>query len=545
MSKLNRSYPTVAQSPIKTVPATRTVRTATGGPGYVNDAEGELFRLGVNALLGDESVFHEGGKARDNRFASLVRQVSVTNPQFIAGFLPWLRSEGNIRTASIMGAAHAVNARLEAGVNDDATVFGGDRGLNRTLIDMACQRADEPGELAAYWTGHFGRNLPKPVRRGLADAAGRLYNEYTAQKWDTASHAWRFADVLQMAHAAPEGFRHDLYEFIIADRYGNDFDLSEKNLPMIKANIALRQEAKTNPRVLLDASRLKAAGMTWEDTLSLAGTAIPKKDLWEALIDADQLGHMALIRNLRNIQEAKVSAQHIKLVQDRVADPAIVSKGRQFPFRYWSAYKNAGSDAWKYSLAQALDLSTQNIPELSGETYVFIDTSGSMQAPMSNDSKIYRVEAAALFAHALAAKNTGRVRVFEFADSCREVDAVKPGASVLSAVDATNRRVGHVGYGTETQKSVQNVLRQYGSPARIVIFTDCQSFGSTYYGANLDNIIPADVWTYAFDLAGYKVVDLPSGQGRRHQLAGLTDATFKMIPLLERGRNADWPWLAA
>ena len=34
----------------------------------------------------------------------------------------------------------------------------------------------------------------------------------------------------------------------------------------------------------------------------------------------------------------------------------------------------------------------------------------------------------------------------------------------------------------------------------------------------------------------------PSGSGNRHTFGGLTDQAFRMIPLLEAGRNAAWPW---
>lgn len=33
-----------------------------------------------------------------------------------------------------------------------------------------------------------------------------------------------------------------------------------------------------------------------------------------------------------------------------------------------------------------------------------------------------------------------------------------------------------------------------------------------------------------------------SGVRNRHTFGGLTDAAFRMIPLLEAGRNAAWPW---
>jgi hypothetical protein len=33
-----------------------------------------------------------------------------------------------------------------------------------------------------------------------------------------------------------------------------------------------------------------------------------------------------------------------------------------------------------------------------------------------------------------------------------------------------------------------------------------------------------------------------AGQGNRHELGGLTDATFALVPNIEAGLAARWPW---
>lgn len=542
MAKLNTPRTRGAVSPLSTMSATPTARTHTGGLAYENDAKTELFRLGANLFAG-ESTFHDSASNRDSRFTGLVRQIAVEDPAWIAGFLTWLRKEGNVRTASIMGAAHAVNARLEAGAPEAESPWS-NMGLNRYLVAAIPARADEPGEFAAYWSNNFGRNFPQPVKRGLADAATRLYTEFNYQKWNSDGAAWKFADVIQMSHAAArQPYQADLFELAIAERYGNPYVLDSSGLEMIKANKALRQDAVKNASVLLDSERLKAAGMTWEDVLSLAGSRLSKKEIWEALIEADSLGHMALIRNLRNMQEAGISTKHVEIVQTRISDPEQVAKGRQFPFRYYSAYKNANGVQWGYSLEKALNLSTQNIPVLSGTTDIHIDTSGSMQSGASDKSTMSMAEAAAVFGSAVAIRNAGRVRMFIFANFAKEVQ-VRPGDSVLQKAAEIRNRIGEVGHGTETVKSVRDT---YSGADRVMIFTDMQSFADgehSYYqsGATIDSVLPDKTWAYAFDLRGYQHGDLPSGKGRRHQLAGLTDGTFKMIPLLERTGTASWPW---
>ena len=47
---------------------------------------------------------------------------------------------------------------------------------------------------------------------------------------------------------------------------------------------------------------------------------------------------------------------------------------------------------------------------------------------------------------------------------------------------------------------------------------------------------------YTFDLAGYRPSALPAGERGRYTLGGFTDATFTVMDVLERGRNAGWPF---
>ena len=146
----------------------------------------------------------------------------------------------------------------------------------RKLVSGALQRADEPGELLAYWHSLYGRNEPKPLKRGIADAILRLYTEFSLLKYDTDSHGYRFGDVIERVHVTGEHpevkgtWKGALYEHAIDRRHGRDNDVPEV-LAMIRANAVLRKQAAEDPRALLDAAALKAAGMTWEDALSLAG----------------------------------------------------------------------------------------------------------------------------------------------------------------------------------------------------------------------------------------------------------------------------------
>lgn len=528
--KFNRPATRPAVSgPIRTETVASGV-THEGAPGYARDAKSELFLLAVANMVG-EATFYEQTGDRDDRYERLVHEVAVADAGWTLGFLRWLRGEGNMRSASLVGAAEAVKARLDAAKLGE--VPNGAR--NRDLVDAVLQRADEPGEILAYWTSRYGRAIPKPIKRGAGDAVRRLYNERSLLKYDTASHGFRFGDVLDLVHPAPDAgkpwqgalFAHAL------DRRHNRNDGIPDGLDTIAANVRLRLAATEDPSVLVDSHRLRAAGMTWEDALSLAGSKVDKAKLWSALIPS--MGIMALARNLRNFDEAGVPDEVAEQVAARFADPEQVARSRMFPFRWLSAYEAAPSLRWGHALDQALQASLANLPALPGRTLVLVDTSGSMTScGISARSTVTPLKAAAVFGVALAAKGE-QVDLVGFADGRRPFrHPVAKGASVIREVDRFVKRSGEDGHGTNIAGSLRAT---YAGHSRVVIVSDMQTMQ-----AGTCEAVPANVPLYGFNLGGYKHAAYAS-ERNRHEFGGLTDATFRYIPLLESARDAAWPWL--
>jgi hypothetical protein len=218
------------------ITATGPALTHEGGVGYARDLKSELLLLAVSNMVGEDSYYEKAGD-RDARYVDLVRRAAVADPVWTAGLLGWLRTEGNMRSASLVGAAEFVKARLDA---DRAEATAGyprqhprqraaeDSGLNRKVIASVLQRADEPGEMLAYWMSHHGRNIPKPVKRGVADAFVRLANEYNLLKYDTASHGLRFGDVLELTHPSPGPlWQGDLFRHALDRRHGRNEEIPE------------------------------------------------------------------------------------------------------------------------------------------------------------------------------------------------------------------------------------------------------------------------------------------------------------------------------
>ena len=526
MAKFNKTATKPAvQSPIVTEQRA-SGKTHEGGPGYARSAQGALFLLAVSNMVGEDTFYEKAGD-RDSRFVELVHAVAVADPQWMTGFLGWLRGEGNMRSASLVGAMEAARAMLAAKIPG-----------SRQMVVSVLQRADEPGEALAYWTSRYGRAIPKPVKRGVADAAVTLYSQYGLLKYDTASKGMRFADVIDLVHPVPgSSLQSDLFKVALERRHGRE-TLSVDGLPMLVANAELRARAAEGDfDPLLDPEMLKAAGMTWEDVLSLAGSKVDKGKLWSALIPS--LPYMAALRNLRNIDESGVPDDIAAQLAARISDPEQVARSRQFPFRFLSAYEQAPSLRWGHALEQALTHSLRNLPSFAGRTLVLCDTSGSMQSAVSDKSKMAMVRVGAVFAVALAAKGE-QVDLFGFADPRPFRHDVPKGAAVIREIDRFCKRVGEAGHGTDIAGSLRATYNQHD---RVVIISDMQTIGG-YYGQGVSDMVPRQVPIYGFNLQGYEMAAMATGSGNRHEFGGLTDATFRMIPLLEAGKNANWPWLS-
>lgn len=519
MSRFNKPQKVVRTTPIVSTPSA-TARTGNNAPGFTRDPKSELFLLAVSNFVGQDK-FYESGKASDTRFRDLVRQVAREDHEWIGRFLPWLRNEANMRTASIIGA-------LEAAITMAANKIPG----SRAIVASVLQRADEPGEAIGYMMATYGRKLPKPIKRGIADAATRMYNEFNTLKYDTASHGIRFGDVLELTHAGPDKpYQLALFKHLIDRRHGREG--IPDSLAMLCTNAALRKDVADGITAsLLRPETLKAAGMTWEDALSLAGNKVDKKLLWEAMIP--NMGYMALLRNLRNFDEAGVSGDVAGWVSSRLCSPEEVARSRQLPMRFLSAFRAIGNVRWHMGLEMALQHSLGNIPEFKGRTLILIDTSSSMNTQFGKDTALRFWDAAAIFGLALS-QRCEHANVVSFSSRPMSFPLQK-GASLLVMLEAFKRGY-FQGGGTATQAAVQS---SYHGHDRVVILTDEQADYHSF--GNVAASVPDHIPVITFNLAGYKVGHAESGSGTRITIGGLSDSAFKLLPVLERRSKGEWPF---
>jgi hypothetical protein len=135
----------------------------------------------------------------DDRFADLVARLAVTDLPWLLRCIAWLRRSEAVAPAAIVAAVEMVRALLKTG---EASPGG-----NRQIIALVLRRADEPGAMLGYCLTRYGPKLPKPIQRGIADAAQKLYDEQSVQQFDVPDAILGFADVLKLTHSKPASAR--------------------------------------------------------------------------------------------------------------------------------------------------------------------------------------------------------------------------------------------------------------------------------------------------------------------------------------------------
>lgn len=527
-----------------------TTTNHTGRAVWNLDDKTNLFFRATSAFAGQDTFYEKGAK-RDAEAIALVRKLAIGDWEWVAEFLIWLRDEGNMRTAPIMLAVEAVRARLEKKL----LVTPGDS-THRDVIAGVLQRADEPGEMLAYYENVVGRTMPKAIKRGMGDAAKRLYNERSFLRYDSSSKAIRFGGVAEMVQMPKTtGWQSDLITYAIGEQHHREQDIPE-SLASLRARAYLNKMAPVDRHAAARAAmrssnhdlHLAMAGQ-WEWFMSWLGDgkgisgALTAKEKWE--FAAQRMGIMAVVRNLRNFDEAgfKTGDDIVGEISGRLTNEDQIAKSRMFPFRFFTAYLQLKSVTWGPALEMALQHSLKNIPELPGKTLVLIDTSGSMQQKLSAKSVMRYDQAAALFGCALKIKNPDGVSLWGFADGQFEAQA-STGHSVLRCAEEFCRQNGRVGHGTQMEAAVRAT---YAGHDRVIIISDMQAFpgggrsyGYGYYGGDVAGAVPAHIPVYGFNLASGSTT--PLGKGNRHSLGGLTDHTFKLIPQLEKIGRGSWPW---
>ena len=174
---------------------------------------------------------------------------------------------------------------------------------------------------------------------------------------------------------------------------------------------------------------------------------------WREITDTILIPHMALLRNLRGIftevEDHAITARILAQLKSGVI------KGKQFPFRYWSAYKavDSSSDVKNKQmildcLEECIDISVANMPKLNGKVACLSDNSGSAWGSCNSEYGSVTVAEIANLSSLITALQSDEGYVGVFGDNL-SIKGVSKRNGLLTQLKETSERGVQQGGGTE------------------------------------------------------------------------------------------------
>ena len=226
---------------------------------------------------------------------------------------------------------------------------------------------------------------------------------------------------------------------------------------------------------------VKESEMTWE-TLKSSGKN------WSEIIKTIEIPHMALLRNLRGIFSEINDRTLTTVILDKLKSG--VAKGKQFPFRYWSAYKAvaAANDMNNKqmvmdALEECLDISVANMPKLNGRVACLSDNSGSAWGTCTSEYGTVTVAEIANLSSLITAMQSDQGEVGVFGDNL-SLKEVSKRNGLLTQLEETSRRGRNQGGGTENgiwvfwDKAIKEAIH-YDT---VFIYSDMQAGHGNLFG---------------------------------------------------------------
>jgi len=224
--------------------------------------------------------------------------------------------------------------------------------------------------------------------------------------------------------------------------------------------------------------------MTWETLRS-------DKKTWMEICQTIRVPHMALLRNLRGIF---TEINDKKAAEEILTDlKSGVIHGKQFPFRYWSAYKAIQPSSVTINhkamvldaIEECMDIAVANMPKLEGRVMSLSDNSGSAWGSFNSEYGTVTVAEIANLSSLITAKQAeeGYVGVFGDRLSTKEVSTRN---GLLTQLSETSNRGKQQGGGTENgiwmfwDKAIKN--KEHWDT--VFIYSDMQAGHGGLYGTD-------------------------------------------------------------
>ncbi len=331
---------------------------------------------------------------------------------------------------------------VRAAIHENRVSFNQENpGVFKDLNNQVMQRADDVITQFTYYLfiSESKKSLPNILKRSWADRIGDM-NAYQMNKYK--NHGLGLIDVIRVCHAKGP---------LVSE--------------LVKTGaIAVKEDQKT-----------------WEILRS-------QKTPWASILRDIQLGHMALLRNLRGIFQEVENTEIVEKVVDELKDGVL--KGKQFPFRYLSAYNAVESTEVHHKarlldgIQECLDISCENMPKLSGKNAFLSDNSGSAWGTITSEYGTVRIAEIGNLSCIISAVNSEDGHVFSFGDKLIEHTVSKRDGILTQSEKMSKTARSKVGPSTENGiwLFLSKAINEEIVWDNIFIYSDMQAGHGDLYG---------------------------------------------------------------
>ena len=461
MARKNRS-----DRAVRNAPAADTVENFMGGISYKWNALDTLKMVTASSVFG-EPAYYRDGAFRDMTITDGLMRI---DPVFAEYVVSCIRTFDGVPTSKVMEEAidtaldcdfraaleWAVTLRRDYYMRLNPQVIMVRAALHpkRRAFDEECPglfgeiekavmaRADEPASQLTYYLYRRGSKarIPSVLKRAWARRIGEM-SRYEMYKYRTAGVG--LIDTVRICHA----------KGALVDEL------------MRTGTIAVEDSEKT-----------------WE-TMRTGGAS------WAQILDTIRIGHMALLRNLRGIFSEIDDMDRAREILGELR--AGVPGGKQFPFRYYSAYMTVGKASGINhkqmildALEECMDISCANLPRLKGRTMCLSDNSGSAWGAFTSEYGTVTVADIDNLSSVIAARNSDEGVVGKFGDRLIRTDISKRNGVLTQARKLSGSRSADVGGATECGIWLffDEAIRKKEVFDHIFIYSDMQAGHGGLYG---------------------------------------------------------------
>lgn len=502
----------------RTVPSTEGVRNNSGGKAYALPSETALAVYATTGTFND--TFYASAKEQLDETLNHAANSSV---DFVGRLAVYSREKGFMKDMPAFLCAH-LSTRGEEGRNMLGRIFMRVIDNGRMLRNFV--QIMRSGAVGRKSLGSFPKKL---VQRWFAEKTP----EYIFRQ--SVGNNPSLADVIKMVHPkAGDPTREALLGYLIGK------GSNKEALPQLVKDFETWKQERGLEMPKVDFRMLTAQQLTNEHWMQIARNAP-----W----------HMTRM-NLNTFKRHGVleDPEVTSLIARRLKDPNIIRKVKVFPYQLLMAYKASFEgmpSEITNALHDALEVATENVPEIPGNVYVFPDVSGSMQQAVTGGSgwlaektEVRCVDVAALVGAALKRTNpnTRVVPVDTRVHTEARIDA-------RDTVMTNAQKLARYGGGGTSLGSAMRWLNEENRKVDLVIHvSDNESWADNHYGSGtaimsgfrkLQKKNP-NVKMVCCDMQPSSTSQATDEPGQVLNVGGWSDRVFDVISAWASGDKGQW-----